>query len=364
MNVKKYLQVRQGILNLIARREIKTGQELPSEKDLAKIFKVSVITVRRALQGLEEGNIVRREHGRGTFLNAEIKNSEQMGTVIFVGIQSYSSFPIVTEILREALEKRGHRLKSFVVGPVPDNVIMPELAGCNGILVSGRVNRGWLDFLVNTGLPVTCIGSNPVKNMVSEVKFNWRLATSRMVDYMVSLGHRNIALFAGDSKYVPSGEMCQGYRESLQRNGLSYLKEHVACLETNRREQQIIQFFAQRREIDAIIVEAGNLVHFLLLQRIADMAITDIGILSESRILEKPMTSTVEAWFPDNIFERGVEMLCESIENQQRGIKVEMLKPRLMFPPDTQDEFCKMQSDHGSNVQDALIIQNEDSGIL
>lgn len=44
-----------------------SGRPMPSEHDLAKMFKVSRITVRRALEELEREGMIERHRGRGTF---------------------------------------------------------------------------------------------------------------------------------------------------------------------------------------------------------------------------------------------------------------------------------------------------------
>lgn len=48
------------------------GSQLPSEKDLAAEFEVSIMTVRRALESLDEEGIVRRVFGRGTFVQRRV----------------------------------------------------------------------------------------------------------------------------------------------------------------------------------------------------------------------------------------------------------------------------------------------------
>lgn len=48
------------------------GQQLPAEKELAVEFDVSVMTLRRALDLLEQDGIVRRVLGRGTFVQRKI----------------------------------------------------------------------------------------------------------------------------------------------------------------------------------------------------------------------------------------------------------------------------------------------------
>jgi GntR family transcriptional regulator len=61
-----YLQVRDRLAQRIVQGEWKPGAMLPSEDELARQLGVSMGTMRKALDGLEEGRLVLRRQGRGT----------------------------------------------------------------------------------------------------------------------------------------------------------------------------------------------------------------------------------------------------------------------------------------------------------
>ena len=63
-----YSQVRDLLLERIKNSEWSVGQALPNEFNLAAEFGVSIGTVRRAVEGLEETGIVVRKQGRGTYI--------------------------------------------------------------------------------------------------------------------------------------------------------------------------------------------------------------------------------------------------------------------------------------------------------
>lgn len=67
------IEVRRRIIEMIATGELRAGQKLAAERELAEEFQVSRSTLRQALTSLEESGAVRRLPGRGggTFISPE-----------------------------------------------------------------------------------------------------------------------------------------------------------------------------------------------------------------------------------------------------------------------------------------------------
>jgi len=65
-----YLSVKKEIEGLITGGELRPGDKLPSEQDLARRYAVSRMTLREALRALEEEGFLARKHGVGTFVKA------------------------------------------------------------------------------------------------------------------------------------------------------------------------------------------------------------------------------------------------------------------------------------------------------
>jgi len=63
-----YVQVKDRLLEMIERKELRFGEKLPSEPDLAKMFGVSRSTVREAIRVLSQEGAVIVRHGLGTFV--------------------------------------------------------------------------------------------------------------------------------------------------------------------------------------------------------------------------------------------------------------------------------------------------------
>jgi GntR family transcriptional regulator len=65
--VPLYRQLVDDIVQKIESGEVKPGDRLPSEREIAEDLKVSRVTARQALDTLEQLGLVYREQGRGTF---------------------------------------------------------------------------------------------------------------------------------------------------------------------------------------------------------------------------------------------------------------------------------------------------------
>src|SRR5579862_9944370 len=63
-----YKKIQATILKRIESGHLKAGDVVDSERELAKIHKVSLMTARHALADLAREGIVERRHGRGTFV--------------------------------------------------------------------------------------------------------------------------------------------------------------------------------------------------------------------------------------------------------------------------------------------------------
>lgn len=73
MNDYLYLKVKKDLLRKIESGEFAQDGSLPTEKELCKLYKVSQITVRRAVGELTSEHILVRQQGKGTFVKKQEK---------------------------------------------------------------------------------------------------------------------------------------------------------------------------------------------------------------------------------------------------------------------------------------------------
>lgn len=76
-------QAEQALRGLIADGTWTDGMQIPNEERLSRMLGVSRITVRHALRNIEESGLLRREHGRGTFVRS---------STVIAGVRGLTSF--------------------------------------------------------------------------------------------------------------------------------------------------------------------------------------------------------------------------------------------------------------------------------
>lgn len=78
-SVPLYEQIKNAIKENILKNKIEEGEQLPSVRTLSKDLKVSILTVKKAYDELEEEGFVESRQGLGTFVagkDSEVKREE------------------------------------------------------------------------------------------------------------------------------------------------------------------------------------------------------------------------------------------------------------------------------------------------
>jgi GntR family transcriptional regulator len=78
-----YDQIERNLRDLMVNGHLKPGEAMPGEWDLANLYGVSRLTVRRALDGLVRQNWLEKKHGVGTFVRQPTMASIAAGKLSF-----------------------------------------------------------------------------------------------------------------------------------------------------------------------------------------------------------------------------------------------------------------------------------------
>jgi GntR family transcriptional regulator len=76
--IPRYYQLQNILQGKITAGEFRAGSKIPTEAAMVKDYGISRITVRQALRALENAGLIRREAGRGTFVNEDHPFTESL----------------------------------------------------------------------------------------------------------------------------------------------------------------------------------------------------------------------------------------------------------------------------------------------
>ena len=79
-----YQQIKKEIINSISNNELKENDMLPSIRNLAKDLRISILTVKKAYDELEQEEYIKTVQGKGTFVtprNTELIREKQISII-------------------------------------------------------------------------------------------------------------------------------------------------------------------------------------------------------------------------------------------------------------------------------------------
>ncbi len=86
----KYARLKDFLIDEVTQGRIQPGEALPTEREMAGTLQLALGTVRQALAELEQDGLIRREQGRGTFVNeaGHLQPRKDMGVYVLLAVNS------------------------------------------------------------------------------------------------------------------------------------------------------------------------------------------------------------------------------------------------------------------------------------
>lgn len=221
-----YHQIRTALADLVAQGVWKPGDQIPGERDLARHFGVSTLTVNKAVQGLVRDEILTRERGRGTF----VANPQRGRT---------ARFAIVT--LKVADNCWDYYFSSLVAGiqaallPLGLDHSITFLEDCNAQVADGLAHRRirgllfiaphesrWpeIERLHAQGTPCVVVGGSWEGARVPCVDSDNVGGATAAMQHLLALGHRRIGTIQGALSQPNHRDRLRVYHQMMARHNL------------------------------------------------------------------------------------------------------------------------------------------------
>lgn len=201
--VPKYVLLSDGIIGAVDCGELKPGEQLPGEHDLAAALPVSLGTIQKALARLAEQGVIIRRHGSGTFIAEQSEELHDLWHFRFLGDDGQSLLPVFSKV--RSIEKTSDvgDWSRFLGGDTPFICIEREIDVNGEFVCLGRLYLDAKRFEKLLKQPMTDLDNINIRAMLRE-QFN--APTARIAEQV------------GAETFAP--DICQNLRLQPKTTGL------------------------------------------------------------------------------------------------------------------------------------------------
>jgi GntR family transcriptional regulator of arabinose operon len=225
--VVKYQYVKEELGSAITRGKYSLGDRLPSEKQLAEEFGVSIITIRQAVEALSRDGFVEKIQGSGTYVRHLHPMVDRKVWAYVVPDLSDPWYPRVVAGFAHVAEAAGAQvIVAELAQDEQSGESLRRLAtmGVSGIaLTPGLVRRPdaqVLQDLALAGIPLVFAGGFVEGVEAPRVLLDYACGGRSAAEHLLQLGHRRLAFFS----HAPTSTtrmIWDGYLTALHRAGLA-----------------------------------------------------------------------------------------------------------------------------------------------
>ena len=233
-----YKKIEKYIVEYIKSNNLTADDSLPSEREIGRVFKASQIPVRRAIGNLEKEGILKRIKGKGAVVNKNVRSQVKTGKIgifychndiRFFVYEYYAS--MLGGIDQEARKEKMNLLFQNIMLKALENpvdTIQRLYDDLDGYILVGlhmAVYRKIKTTLESLKKPVVVLAYDILSDVIDMVSTDNRKNTYRLIDYLVSKGHKRIACVYRQPQYQdePNPNYItreRAYEDALRQHGI------------------------------------------------------------------------------------------------------------------------------------------------
>ena len=235
-------------------KEYLEKKQIPSERELCEIYNVSRTTIRKAIDELVKEGLLIKRPGKGNFVK-EISSFTQKkglkkgpekdtGNILFIRCTHHSPAEIVSSIRDDIFypkimagidlgvtKRKYHCLVRNIYEYDDPQRIEDELGELvqkvDGIICGELHSQEFLQKLLAIQIPLVLVSPSVITNETDIVDIDNFTGGYRATDYLVNLGHREIAFIGGPSSSLPAQKRKNGYLEALKKAKIPIHQERI-----------------------------------------------------------------------------------------------------------------------------------------
>lgn len=271
-NKLKYEEIAENLHGFLYNQNFKQGDRLLPESQLARQYSVNHLTIRKALNILENDGLVFRQQGRGTFFNGK----SILKPILYVGSTEEHIFGELFLKLQNRMSNISCNLFALTPSTSGNNILLDtnhlkeHLKNTPSIIIKNNIFHMVSPELENYSGQVIVIGDSGVETDIPcvQVLFDRSRAVEVAVNYLFSLGYRKISLLIHDKKedfFDTHGRLRQAlhsgfglyypnYISSLYKCGIGDW-DQVVSLDDSEESKEALNGILAEKETEAFIAD-------------------------------------------------------------------------------------------------------------
>ncbi len=235
-----YLQIIDDIKSEINSGVLKVGDQVGSQNELAQKYKVSLITVKKALSELIKEGILFSRVGKGTYIARRHAQTKSISAKTFGLVLQDLKSPFFSLIAQEAEAHAFDEGYNILLTNVSGKVEKEEGQirhfrdiGVSGLLIASMSHKYFANQTIrqlhNEGFPYVMVSYNHDPDIYfvgTDHEYGGYIAT----DHLIKQGYENIGFINGEIGNVVGQLRYEGFRRCMQDNGLKTRDEYIMHL--------------------------------------------------------------------------------------------------------------------------------------
>ena len=349
----KYYKMHHDLQEQIRLGELRSGDRVPSENQLAAAYQVSRQTVRKALAILEQEGYIYAVHGKGTFVSERVRPEHKSHNIAVV--TTYLSdyiFPRVIQGIDEVLTAQGYSilLKNTRNSRSQEARCLEELLqkDIDGVIIEPSKSQiscrhlHLYERLEEYGIPYVFIqGCFDQMEDKPQVLMDDCRGGHLITKYLLDTGHRDIAgVFKADD--IQGQNRHRGYVQALQEAGVLYDPDKVIWFHTEDRkvhpQEGIRRLISKGTRLDSVVCYNDQIAFSIIggLHQIGVSIPEDLSITGYDNSMlahQHPLSLTTIAHPQEKLGEMAAELLLELLHGipPEESRVLRLIEPELVI---------------------------------
>lgn len=377
-NSIKYIVIKEEILNKIIKGFYKSGDRIPSENELAEMYKVSKITTKRSLDELEKDGHIYRIKGSGSFVSDQVQrngfnhlnmiamvlplgSSTGGGMDLFYSVEKIAKehgYYVSIENTHSSCEKEREIILSLLRDNIKGIIYYPAYTSENFDLIKKLSIEGY---------PLVIIDKSIYDINIDTVVCDNYTGSYNLTKHLLNTGHKKIAFISEETIDETSSirERFLGYCDALVEENISLDIDLIMYKTAYRHKKtkdnifikEVIKKIKENRSISALQVStdvlAVELIKYCNMEGInvpEDISIVGFDNLDIASYIS-PALTTVRQNFK-NIGENAAQLILKRLEDNGRKAEKVLIETELIVR-------CRRTIGNGKNTRVYLFLDGK-----